>query len=109
MLYVCYKSAKILQQIVEQKVLVSEDSIQVLPSKVADRAISYLDTFGQFEFLFEDDALMRSKRVECTCPTCNKLINSEDVASCSSCKKWFHFKFENISHISLKILEKKFA
>jgi hypothetical protein len=32
---------------------------------------------------------MKSKKEQCTCPTCDTLI-SETVANFSTCKKWFH-------------------
>ncbi len=32
---------------------------------------------------------MQSKKIQCTCPTCNNLISGK-VASCSSCKKRYH-------------------
>jgi hypothetical protein len=43
---------------------------------------------------------MKSKKEQCTCPTCDTLI-SETVANCSTCKKWFHAVCEEATESDL--------
>ena len=85
----CKQNKKFLESVLKEGEKIEEDLIKVIPEKIDDKILDFLENFHVMEKYFDSDAWlvllssMKSKKEQCTCPTCDTLI-SETVANCST-------------------------
>ena len=85
--------------------IISETMIKTIAKKINDQIEIYMDTYDAMRRYFDHDgwdtcvATMVSRKIECTCVTCGKLI-SVTVVCCSTCKN--HYECQNATALDLK-------